>query len=820
MAMLSNYLKISVRNLLKHKVFSFINIFGLAIGITCCVLLGLYVKDELEYEKHFEGADRVYRITSTFVQKDIREEIIQRTSPPVAMTMLEELTDLESATRVVSPPEVEQHLIRYHEKGFYEKKGYLVDSTFFDVFPYEFAEGDRATALRSPSSVVLTYEVAQKFFGNTKALDELIIIQSGQSVDTFRVTGVLKPIDKKSHVDANFYMTMNSRGWGQWINSMTSWDTQNFIFSYLKLKSGVSPDKVIAKFPALMEKYGAKESKEMGRKKIHGLQSLLDIHLYSTHFAYNFDMGSPGNINYLYILGSIGFFILLLACINFINLTTAQASQRAGEVGIRKAIGASRSLLIRQFLGESISLSFMAMILSFGIIQVALPLFNDLAKKDLELNSGNLLYTIAVLSLVTLISGLAAGAYPAFFLSSFQPAKAIKDKRLSMGSSNVLRKGLIVFQFVVAITLISSLLIIQKQLKYIQGKSLGFDTDYKLLVPLRSADAAQNYNRFKLLLSNIPGVNQVSAASGAPSTPIMRDFSLYLPGETMENAVHHFNISVDENYFKQLNIPIIAGRDFIFESDSSNWGDLHRKVIINRQSMKELNLTLENSIGAEILTNWQSQTLHHEIIGVVEDFHQFSLHEPMKPLLFIIPAQTTDYVFSLISVSPAQAEGAISAISSTWKQVDPTTPFESEFLNESVKKQYEDDKRVAKIFTIFTVIAIAISCLGLYGLSVFMAERRIKEIGIRKVLGASVNGIITMLSKDFILLVLLAFALAVPISYYAMSQWLENFAFRTELGFTVFILSGIIAVTIAWLTVGFESFRAARGNPVDSLRNE
>ena len=501
--MIRNYIIIAIRNLLKNKIFSIINIAGLSIGITCCVMLGLYINDELAYEKHFEGADRVYRITSTFVQKDIPSESIQRTSPPVAMTLLNEMPELESTTRVVSPPEVAQHLLRYNDKAFYEKKGYLVDYTFFQVFPYEFEEGNRAAALYTPSSVVLTHEVAQKFFGNTKALDELIIIQSGQSVDTFRITGVLKPIEKKSHVDADFYMTMNSKGWGQWINSMTSWDTQNFVFGFLKLKPGVSPETIVAKLPAMMQKYGADVSNQLGRKKIHGLQSLLDVHLHSTHFAYNFDMGNPGNINYLYILGSVGIFILILACINFINLTTAKASQRAGEVGIRKSIGASRSVLIRQFLGESITLALVAMIFSLGIIQLALPLFNDLAQKDLALDSKNFFYIISSLTAVTIVAGLVAGAYPAFYLSSFHPAKVLKDKHLSMNSSNVLRKGLIVFQFVVAITLISSILIIQNQLMFIQNKSLGFDSDYEILIPLRSVEAAHNYNRFKTVLSGL-----------------------------------------------------------------------------------------------------------------------------------------------------------------------------------------------------------------------------------------------------------------------------------------------------------------------------
>lgn len=820
--MLQNYFKIALRNLLKHKAYSFINILGLTIGITCCVMLGLYIKDELEYEKHFEEGDRVYRITSTFVQKDIADETIQRTSPSVAMIMLDEIAELESATRVVSPPEVGQHLLKFKDKSFFEEHGYLVDSTFFQVFPYAFKEGNPATALNSPSSVVLTDRVAQKFFGGQSPLDELIIINSGQSTDTFRITGVLQPIEKKSHVDADFYMCMNSKGWGEWINSMTTWDSQNFIFSYIKLTSTATSDDVLAKFPALMEKYGAADSKAMGRQKIHGLQSLSDIHLHSNNFTYNFDLGTAGNINYLYILGSIGFFILVLACINFINLTTARASQRAGEVGIRKTIGANRATLVRQFLGESMSLACIAMVLSLGIIQLTLPLFNTLANKDIQLTSENLYYVVASLLLVTLVAGIAAGSYPAFFLSSFQPARALKDKRMSLGSSNYLRKGMVVFQFVVSITLIVSVLIIQKQLRYIQSKELGFNADEVIKVPLRFpvTVAGESYQRFKTAAKQIAGVLEVSAGSSAPSTPLMRDFSVYLPGQSMEQAVHHYNMSADEDYFKSLSIPFIAGRDFIFETDTASWISVTKNVIVNRASLRKLSIKVEEAVGAEFLLDWQGLTIHHTIIGVIEDFHQTSLHEGIDPIIFFLSPTKDDFVYSTILVNGANTENITEQLATAWKTISPDTPFECELLREGVTRQYAADERVSVIISIFTSIAIVISCLGLYGLSVSMVERRIKEIGIRKVLGASVKGIVTMLSKDFILLVLIAFVIAVPISYFAMMRWLENFAFRTELGITIFILSGSIAVAIAWLTVGFESVKAAVSNPVESLKSE
>ncbi|WKZ58586.1 MAG: ABC transporter permease [Cyclobacteriaceae bacterium] len=816
--MFRNYLAIAIRNLLKHKAFSFINIGGLAVGMACCVLLVLYIHDEFSYEQHFTDHERIYRIYSVF-SRDGNSESFPRTSPPVAMALAQEFPEVETATRLVPIPEVEQHLIRYEENLFYEKMGYLADSTFFDVFSFEFQEGDPLTALDRPNTVVVTAELAEKIFGKTEALDKPIIISSGQFTDTLFISGVLKPNPKPSHVNASFYMSMNGHPMGDYINSVTTWAWQNFINSYVKLKPNTSPNTVDEKIPALIEKHSGADLKNAGLHKEMHLQPLDKIHLHSD-FQNSFGMAEADNIEYIYILGSIGVFILLLACINFMNLTTAKASQRAGEVGVRKSLGATRQNLIRQFLGESMTIVLLALLLALIIVQIALPFFNDLTQKALSLQSINLSFVLGIMVLIGIVTALVAGSYPAFFLSSFQPAIVLKDKRLSGGSSNFLRKGLVVFQFVISITLISSIVIIQRQLNFIQSKPLGFDPEYKIMIPLRTDEAKQQYLQLKNSFAQIGGVEKISAARSLPSTPMLSDFAVYPKGSSQDRGIMHRNTVVDENYFDLLDIKLLAGRTPVYETDSFSWENPNRKIMVNKASLQTLNIPLEEALGTQLLSEWQGQTFTHEIIGVVDDFHQFSLHESIAPLIFWIPASRENYNFIIASVSPQSYQHIIQQMEVKWKELVQRTPFEADFLSDSVKRQYQNDQRVSKIIFVFTTLAIIISCLGLYGLSVYVAERKVKEIGIRKVLGGSVSSIVGMLSKEFVILIIIALVIAAPVGYYAMNKWLQSFAYKIELNVVVFIITGIISLAIAWLTVGFESIKAAMANPVKSLRNE
>ncbi|HEY0740765.1 MAG TPA: ABC transporter permease [Chryseosolibacter sp.] len=815
--MIRNYFTVALRHLLKNKTFSLINILGLSSGIACCLLLALFIQDELSYEKHFADHDRVYRLYTTFVREG-KPENFPRVSPPIAMDLIDEVPEVETATRIVTPPEVEVHIIRYNDKIFYEKRGMLVDSTFLDVFPYELKEGDRNTALDAPSTVLLSENLAGKIFGSKSPLDELLIINSGRSADTFKVTGVLKHTEFNSHADADFYLSMRSAGWGEYVMGERTWAWNNFVAGYVKLKPSTSAKAVEEKLPGLIDKYAGTDLKNAGLKKDIGLQALTDIRLYSD-FSDTFGDTGSGGIVYVYILGSIGIFILLLACINFMNLTTAKASQRANEVGVRKAMGANRPMLVRQFLGESMTIVFVSLVISLLLVTFVLPAINSVTGKDLSVNPTNVLFIVIAMLVVGTLTGVIAGSYPAFFLSSFEPAKVLKNKSLTSDGSRLLRQGLVVFQFVITITLISSIIIVQKQLRFIQEKPLGFNQEHKVMIPMRTDEATRAFVNLKTAFENISGVKEVSATSSLPSMPVLRDFGVFPQGSSRDKAVLHRVVHVDEDYFKVLDIKMLAGRDFNAETDTMSYVLNDNKIIVNQACLKEFGIDLQNAIGSQVFSDYGSLR-RFEIMGVVEDFHQFSLHQPIAPMIFYVPPGRTTYTYLTASVNGENYTQTLAQMKEAWDKVVRNTPFESQFLSDSVKKQYEEDSKISLMLTWSTGLAILICCLGLYGLSVYVAERRVKEIGIRKVLGATVPNIVSMLSKDFIKLVIVAFIIAVPLGYYAMSTWLENFAYKIELGVTVFLLSGIVAFLIAYFTVGFESLKAAVNNPVKALRNE
>jgi len=805
--MLSNYLKIALRNLMRNRVYSAINIFGLALGVACCLLLALYIQDEINYDKHHQRVDDLYRVVTTF-KSDLGFDKLGSASPPIAMTLKAEIPEVEAAVRVLNPLAVSHNLIRYKEDLFYETDGLLADSTLFDVLTYELKEGNPKKALTEANSVVLSEKLAKKLFGNNPAQDKIISISQGGKLRDYKVTGVFVQ-NYNSVINANFFISMTSAGWGQYVSNEKEWAGQNFVPSYLKLVTGHKKEDVEKKMNEVLQKHGAEAMKALGIYKTLSLEPVKDIYLKS-------DVGQSSRIKYLYVVVSIALFVLLIACINFMNLSTAKATKRAAEIGIRKTMGAFRSSLVRQILGEAMVIVVIAIIISLVLVQLALPFFNQLTDKNISFNSENISYFIAASVILTIVTGLVAGSYPAFYLSSFQPAQVLKGKLNLGNSSGRLRQALVVFQFMIAIALICGIFVITDQLNFITEKDLGFDAHAKIVLPLRTEEAHNLYDALKKEIENNPNVKAVSGSSYIPGTIVWNDMLFYPDGGNMEKAVDIRRNPVDVGYMELLNIKLLAGRTFT----DNRAMEAQSKLIVNRTAASKLGFTPEKIVGQNLHFDWKEKKYDFQVIGVMEDFHQNSLHDEIKPSLFEMADSTKRFTYVIASVASTNFDKTIQSIEQTWKSVIHDTPFEYSFLDQNIQKQYEEDMRVAKIIASFGMIAMAICGLGLYGLSSYMAERRFKEIGIRKVMGASVAQIVAMMSTEFVKLVLIAFVIAVPIAWYGMSKWLESFVYRISIHWIVFALAGLVALVIALVTVSFESIKSAMGNPVDSLRSE
>jgi len=809
--MLQNYLKIALRNIARNKVYSAINIFGLAIGVACCLLLSLYIQDEVSYDKHHQRSEDLYRIVTSFQSEVAGFTKLGTASPPIAMALKDEIPEVEVAVRVLDPPGDTQNLIKYRENLFYEPKGCVADSTLFDFFSYELKEGNPKKALTHANTVVLSERLAKKLFGEEPALDKLISISQGGTPREYKITGVF--IEKnKSIIEANFFVSMMSGGWGEYIRTegAKQWAGNNFVPSYLKLVPNHNKAAVEKKMNEVLLKHGEEAMKALGLHKTLSLELVKDIYLKS-------DVGQSPRITYLYVVASIAIFILLIACINFMNLSTAKATKRAAEIGIRKTMGAFRSSLIWQILGEAMFIVVFSIVISIVLVQLALPFFNDLTGKHISFDSQNIYNFITAAVVLTIVTGFLAGSYPAFYLSSFQPAQVLKGKLNLGNSAGRLRQGLVVFQFMIAITLVCGIFVISRQLNFMQEKNLGFDSQAKIVLPLRTDEARNKYDGIKKELQNNSNVKAVSGAVYVPGSNIFNDMMFYTDGGNMDKAIDIRRNLVDAGYIEMLNMKMLAGRTFT----DNRAMDSKAKLILNRTSALKLGFTLpEKAVGENLHFEWQGKKYDFVVIGVMEDFHQRSLHEEIIPVLFEMPDSTKRYDNVIASLSTTNFEQTIQSIEKIWKSQIIDTPFEYSFLDQNIQKQYDEDRRVSSIITSFGLIAMAICSLGLYGLSSYMAERRFKEIGIRKVMGASVQQIVAMMSTEFVKLVLIAFVVAVPIAWWGMSKWLESFAYKTEIGGLVFALAGIVALAIALITVSFESVRSATGNPVDSLRSE
>lgn len=808
--MFKNYLKIAFRTLARTKVYSSINIFGLSLGVACCLLLSLYIHDEFSYDRHHQRLNDLYRIDTQFDGDVVGFNKLGSVSPPIAMTLKDELPEIEVAARVIASFSSE-NLIQYEGNKFYESNAYTADSTLFDVLTYEFKEGYSKKALTDANTVVISEPLAQKLFGNESALNKSILISQGGAPVNYKITGVYR--NNNSFLKANFITSMMSEGIGEYIrtnpDASNEWAGQNFVQAFIRLVPGHSNTSVEKKINEVLIKFGSEDMKALGFSKTLFLEPVRDIYLKSP-------IDKNQRITYIYIIASIALFVLLLACINFMNLSTAKAAKRASEIGIRKAMGAFRSGLIRQILGEALVIVIIAIVISLILVQVALPAFNELSGKSITLNQNNILYFGVALLVLTIITGLIAGSYPAFYMSSFKPAEVLKGKFALGNASGHLRQVLVIFQFVIAIALVCGMFVISKQLSFMKEKDLGFDPEAKIIIPLRTAEARQKYASLKTEVEQMSSINKVSATNYPPGSQIFNDMAFYVEGGNMDNAILNRRNIVDAGYMELLGIKLIAGRTFTDNREAESQGHL----IINRTSANKFKIDPENIVGQKLYFDWQGKNYAFQVIGVMEDYNQTSLKDPIIPVVFEMADSTNRYNFMIASVTPSTFPETISGIEEAWEKQVSDAPFEYSFLDDNIQKQYNEDRRISKIITYFSVIAMIICSLGLYGLSSFMAEQRLKEIGVRKVMGASVTQIVGMMSKEFVRLILVSFGIAIPLSWYAMQKWLQGFEYKTPLTIAPFIYAGLSALVIALLTISYESLRAANSNPAKTLRNE
>jgi len=808
--MLSNYFKIALRNLLKFKGYTAINLGGLAIGVAACLLILHHVMDEMSYDKHHQNMENLYRIDTEFIINDNHHKS-GATPPPMAAAVRNDFPEVEQVARLCKVPDVEKWILKKGDQAIFEKRGYWTDSTFFEVLTYDFLEGNPTTALDEPYTVVISNTIAKKLFGEASALNEIIEINSSWGENDYKITGVFDDEKYNSFVQGKFFVSMRSANIGQRFYGLQEWGGNNLYGTVIRLKDGTNPKDIEAKFPAFMDKYASARLKELGMDKRQYLTPVADIYLKSEGGNW---FGPRGNLTFIYILSLVAGFILLIACINFMNLATAKATLRAKEVGVRKVIGASRGMLIKQFMSEAFIYASLAVILAYVLSELFLPVFNTIVEKDL---SGNLLkdgqivmWLIAFVAVITLL----AGSYPALYLSSFSPSKIFKNNFSNKLSSQQIRKGLVVIQFVISIALIQGILVINEQMDYMRNQDLGFNPEAKLVLPVNTYEVFENFAPLRNELLKNKQIEQVAGTSNYPKGSNMESYFYFKEGQSPDEGFHTYSTSSTVDFMKMMDFELIKGRLF----DPNRPGDTTSVTVISEKAMEGIGFTLDNILGQRIFREWEGVRYEWEVIGVVKDFHDSSLHYEMNGQVFVWDPSWISYIIA--EVQTENLPELLKEIEASWIKVNPEVPFEFHFMDEQLQQNYQEDQKVSSLTFMGALLAIFISCLGLLGLAAFAAERREKEIGVRKVLGASISNIITLLSKDFLRLVFFALIVATPIAWYMMQNWLQDFHYHIEMPWWIFAVAGVLAIGAALITIGYQSMKAAKINPVDSLRNE
>ncbi len=793
--MIKNYFKIAFRNLWKHRVFSFINVLGLTVGMTAFFLIFLYISFELSYDSFNNKADRIYRVVS-----DIKTptEIIKASGPSWAVppNLKSEFPEIESAIRVSGG----SLLVRKGDIKFQEENSLFVDSTFFQVFDFKLLYGNPKTVLSEPLSIVFTETAAKKYFGVTNPVGQTLLL-TGDGFPA-KVTGLMKDMPENSQIKGDMLVSMSTMTQkfnpgldAQWGNYGAS--------AYLLLKRGTNASALQAKFPAFLERRNGTEMKKWQMYPSLYLEPLRDVYLRSTR-----DGSKTGNINNVYIFSIVAVFILLIACINFINLTTARSVERAKEVGIRKVVGALQMQLARQFLGESVLLCLISYSLTILFSALFLSLFNQLAGKTISHGIFEHPQYLLILFLSAIGIGLLAGIYPALVLSSFKPSTVLKGRFATGSSGSILRKGLVIFQFTISIGLVIATLVVYNQMDYMRSQDLGFSKDQMMVI---NTNGDPGKNAFQHAITGLPGIISTTMSSSVPGGG---NPGAYSEIENKKGDLQIANLDlyfVDWDYLNQYKIKMAAGRSFSrdFQTDTT------QAMVLNEAAVKMFGYSSPAQAVGRRFKQWGREG---KIIGVMKDFHFHSLQQDIKPLSMRIEPNGCDLVS--VNVSATHLPATIAAIENKWKVLIPTRPFSYFFVDEFFDKQYRSEERFGKLFLNFAILAIFISCLGLLGLASYSTIQRTKEIGVRKVMGASVTNIVSLLSRDFLKLVFISFFIAAPAAWWFMHQWLQDFAYRINIKWWVFMVACVLAVLIALVTISFQAIKSAIANPVKSLRTE
>jgi putative ABC transport system permease protein len=797
--MIRNYFKTALRSLLKNKGFTFINILGLALGLAICLLITFYVVDELSYDRYNTKHERIYRVnTDLKFSGTLTEYAI--TAIPVANVLKTKYPEVETAVRITPALNIRfkkgDEIVREDGATFYS------EPNIFDVFTLPLLSGDTKTALKEPNSVVIAESMAKKYFNRTNVLGQtLLLVTTGASL---KITGIMKDMPAQSHFRANFLLATDHP-----INNDAPWNRLTAFATYVLLKPNASISHLESKLNAEMQD-GLKGSSTMNYSKFTSggnyfklsLIPVTDIHLKSNRVM---ELGANGNSQYVYIFSAVAIFILLLACINFMNLSTARSANRAREVGVRKVLGSSRKHLIFQFLAESLIVTFVAAVIAVFAAWALLPLFNHLSNKQLAINMQTITWLLPALLSIVVIVGVLAGSYPAFFLSAFQPINVLKGKVSTGFKGGAFRSTLVVFQFSISIFLVIGTLVIYNQLNYIQNKDLGFNRNQVLI--LNNVNTLEHPELLKQEIKRLPGVVNATLTSFLP-TANNKVLNYVSPGEKEGQSTQFWKI--DEDYINTMGMQMKNGRGFSgeFKTDST-------AMVINETAAKVFGYG-NDAIGKTITTGTPKDLKKYHVIGVVKDFNFSSLRDNVTPLVM---ALDNDWLARLsIRVNTHNLPALMAQIEKTWKTIVPNEHFDYSFMDVDFDALYRTEQRMGQLFVLFTGLAIAIACLGLFGLAAYAAEQRNREIGIRKVLGASIAAIVTMLSKDFVRLVIISFVIAAPLAWLTMNKWLQGFAYRQDIQWWVVILAGAGAVVIAFATISLQSFRAASANPVESLR--